>query len=155
MAQKERKSNTTQRNVRSGCSEWTDSQGDWVQKKKGETGYGSRVTMSDHMINTKRIYEKLIGVGNSTYLCQTQLITWGTQHRFDDEVKDAVHGDFTPEMMKLPSSIWIETFSKVLPTKELDNQSSRLVKFTYKVSGVMCSVSICTHCWCVEGWMQS
>ena len=29
-------------------------------KKYGETRYGSRVTMSERMINTKRIYEKLM-----------------------------------------------------------------------------------------------
>ncbi len=34
-----------------------------------------------------------------TQLCQTQLITLCVQHRFDDEVKDDAHGDFTPEMI--------------------------------------------------------
>ena len=49
------------------------------------------------------------------------------QYRFDDEVKDDAHGAFTPEMLK----------------------------FVYKVSGVMCSVSVCEHCWSVEGWIHS
>jgi hypothetical protein len=26
--------------------------------------------------------------------------------------------------------------------------------FTYKVSGVMCSVSVCEHCWSIEGWIH-
>jgi hypothetical protein len=32
------------------------------------------------------------------------------QYRFDDEVKDDVHGVFTPEMLKLPPVTWISTF---------------------------------------------
>jgi hypothetical protein len=30
-----------------------------------------------------------------------------------------------------------------------------LVWFTYKVSGVMFSVSPCEHCWPIEGWIHS
>ena len=32
------------------------------------------------------------------------------QYRFDDEVKDDTHRVFTPEMLKLPQTTWIETF---------------------------------------------
>jgi antitoxin component of RelBE/YafQ-DinJ toxin-antitoxin module len=32
------------------------------------------------------------------------------QHRFDDEVKNRAQDAFTPEMMKLPQSTWMETF---------------------------------------------
>ena len=27
--------------------------------------------------------------------------------------------------------------------------------FAYKVSGVMCSASVCEHCWSIEGWIHS
>ena len=30
-----------------------------------------------------------------------------------------------------------------------------LAWFAYKVSGVMCSVSACEHCWSIEGWIHS
>ena len=31
----------------------------------------------------------------------------------------------------------------------------KCTRFVYKVSGVMCSVSVCEHCWSVEGWIHS
>jgi hypothetical protein len=37
-------------------------------------------------------------------------MTWYAHHRFDDEVKDDVHGIFTPKMMEVPQETWIETF---------------------------------------------
>jgi hypothetical protein len=35
------------------------------------------------------------------------------QYRFDDEVKDDVHGVLTPEMLKLPQTTWIATVTFV------------------------------------------
>ncbi len=32
---------------------------------------------------------------------------------------------------------------------------SDLVWFACKVSGVMCSSSVCDHCWSIEGWIHS
>jgi hypothetical protein len=44
------------------------------------------------------------------------------QYRFDDEVKEDDHGDFTPEMMKLPQATWIvsETFLEGVTDKVPD-----------------------------------
>jgi len=78
------------------------------------------------------------------------------QYRFDDEVKDDTHGAFTPEMLRLSQVTWISTFlegstdtSTGLPL------FSELVWFVYKVSGVMCSSSVCENCWSIEGWIHS
>ena len=71
------------------------------------------------------------------------------QYRFDDEVKDDVHGVFTPEMLKLPQATWIADKSTGLPLY------SELDWFAYKVSSVMCSASVCEYCWSVEGWIHS
>ena len=89
-------------------------------------------------------------------LCQTQLITLRVHHRFDDEVKDDAHGAFTPEMMKLPQTTWIETFLEGVTDKITGLPIFKeLVWFVYKVSGVMCSASACEHCWSMEGWIHS
>ncbi len=89
-------------------------------------------------------------------LCQTQLITLRVQYRFDDEVKDDAHCTFTPEMMKLPQETWIETFVESVTDKCTGlSIFKEIVWFTYKVSGVMCSVSACEHCWSIEGWIHS
>ncbi len=78
------------------------------------------------------------------------------QYRFDDEVKDDDHGSFTPEMLKLPQATWIGTFVESVTDKSTGLPLfSDLGWFTYKVSGVMCSVSVCEHCWSVEGWIHS
>ncbi len=90
------------------------------------------------------------------YLCQTQLIILCVQYRFDDEVKDNAHGAFTPEMMKLPQTTWIETFVEGVTDKNTGLPIFKeLVWFAYKVPGVMCSVSACEHCWSIEGWIHS
>ncbi len=78
------------------------------------------------------------------------------QYRFDDEVKDDAHGAFTPEMLKLPQETWISTFVEGVTDKITGlHLFSELVWFVYKVSGVMCSSSVCEHCWSVEGWIHS
>jgi hypothetical protein len=98
---------------------------------------------------------------NYAQLCQTQLITLRVQHRFDDdgfddEVKDDDHCAFTPEMMKLPQATWIETFLEGVTDKNTGLPIFKeLSWFAYKVSGVMCSVSTCEHCWSIEGWIHS
>jgi hypothetical protein len=87
-----------------------------------------------------------------TYLSQTQLITLCVQHRFDDQEKDDTHGDFTPEMMKISQATWIETFVEGVTDKNSGLPIFKeLVWFTYKVSGVMWSVSVCEYCWSIEG----
>jgi len=63
-------------------------------------------------------------------LCQTQLITLFVQYRFDDSVKDDAHGVFTPEMMKLPQEIWIETFVEGVTDKSTGSYSRNLPGFT-------------------------
>ena len=74
----------------------------------------------------------------------------GVQYRFDDEVKDDAHSTFTPKMLKLPQATWIETFLEGVTDKNTGLPLfCELVWFTYKVSGVMCSVSVCEHCWSV------
>ena len=78
------------------------------------------------------------------------------QYRFDDEVKDDAHGAFTPEMLKLPQATWIATFVEGVTDKSTGLPLfSEAVWFVYKVSGVMCSVSVCEHCWSIEGWIHS
>ncbi len=73
---------------------------------------------------------------NYAQLCQTQLITWCAQHRYDDEVKDDAHGAFTPEMMKLPQATCIETFLEGVTDKSTGQPIFKeLAWFTYKVSG--------------------
>ena len=80
----------------------------------------------------------------------------GVQYRFDDEVKDDAHGAFTPEMLRLPQGTWITTFLEgVTDTITGLRLFSELVWFTYKVPGVMCSTSVCEHCWSIEGWIHS
>jgi hypothetical protein len=71
-------------------------------------------------------------------------------------VKDDVHGAFTPEMMKIPQTIWIETFVDGVIDKSTGlSIFKELAWFVYKVSGVMCSASACEHCWSIEGWLHS
>ncbi len=75
-------------------------------------------------------------------LTQSWLTTLDVQYRFDDKVKDDAHGVFTPEMLKLPPATWIATFVEGVTDKSTGLPLfSELVWFTYKVSGVMCSVS--------------
>jgi hypothetical protein len=66
----------------------------------------------------------------------------------DDVVsKDDVHGAFTPEIVNLSQETWIETFVEGVTDKSTGLPIFKeLVWFTYKVSGVMCSVSVCDHC---------
>ena len=74
----------------------------------------------------------------------------------DDEVKDNAHGAFTSEMMKLPQATWIETFLEGVTDKSTAlSIFKEFAWFAYKVSGVMCSVSACEHCWSIEGWIHS
>ncbi len=80
----------------------------------------------------------------------------GVQYRFDDEVKDDTHGAFTPEMLNLPQATWIATFVESVIDKSTGLPLfSELVWFAYKVSGVMCSASVCEHCWSIEGCIHS
>jgi hypothetical protein len=77
-------------------------------------------------------------------------------YRFDDEVKDDTHGVFTPEMVKLPQVTWISTFLEGVTDKSTGLPLfSELAWFAYKVPGVMYSVSVCEHCWSIEGWIHS
>ena len=80
----------------------------------------------------------------------------GVQYRFDDEVKDDTHGTFTPEILNLPQGTWIPTYVESVTDKITGLPLFReLVWFAYKVSGVMCSVSVCEHCLSIEGWSHS
>ena len=80
----------------------------------------------------------------------------GVQYCFDDEVKDDSHGTFTPKMLKLPQATWIATFLEGVTDKSTGlSLFSEIVWFVYKVSGVMCSVSVCENYWSIEGWIHS
>jgi formylmethanofuran dehydrogenase subunit D len=58
------------------------------------------------------------------------------------------HGDFTPEMMKLPQATWIETFVEGVTDKSTGLPIFKEIAwFAYKVSGVMYSVSHVTGLW--------
>jgi hypothetical protein len=51
---------------------------------------------------------------------------------------------------------WIETFVEGVTDKITGLPIFKeVVWFGYKVSGVMCSVSACDHCWSIEGWIHS
>jgi hypothetical protein len=59
-------------------------------------------------------------------------------------------------MLKLPQATWIELFLEGVTDKSTGLPLfSELAWFAYKVSGVMCSASVCEHCWSVEGWIHS
>jgi hypothetical protein len=64
------------------------------------------------------------------------------QYRFDDEVKDDVHGVFTPEMFNLPQATWISTSLEGVTDK-------------YTGLPLFISVSVCEHCLSIEGWIHS
>ena len=67
-------------------------------------------------------------------------------------MKDDDLGDFIPEMMKFPQATWIETFLEGVTDKSTGlPKFKELARFAYKVSGVMCSVSVCEHFWSIEG----
>ena len=77
----------------------------------------------------------------SSSLYVSQLITWCVHHHFDDEVKEVTHGVFTPGMMQIPQTTWIETFFEDVTDKSTCQPVFKeIVWFEYKVSGVMCSV---------------
>jgi hypothetical protein len=78
-----------------------------------------------------------------------------TQYRFDDEVKDGEHGAFTPKMMALKQSIWIQTFLEGVTDDDNEPIFDALAWFAYKLSGVICSASACEHCWSIAGWIHS
>jgi hypothetical protein len=51
---------------------------------------------------------------------------------------------------------WIETFLEGVTDKSTGLPLfSELSWFVYKVSGVMCSESVCEHYWSIEGWIHS
>ena len=58
--------------------------------------------------------------------------------------------------LNLPQATWIETFLEGVTDKSTGLPLfSELAWFAYKVSGVMCSVSVCEHYWSIEGWIHS
>ena len=76
-------------------------------------------------------------------LTQSWPTTLGVQYPFDDEVKNDVHGVFTPEMINLPQATWITTFVEGVTDKSTGLPLfSEIAWLWYKVSGVMCSVSV-------------
>jgi hypothetical protein len=59
-------------------------------------------------------------------------------------------------MLKFPQATWIATFVEGVTDKGTGLPLfSEPVWFAYKVSGVMCSASVCEHCWSFEGWIHS
>ena len=62
---------------------------------------------------------------------------------FDDEVKDDAHGAFTPEMMKLLQSTWIETFLEGV-TDKITGLSIFKELTWFALQGLWCHVlSVC------------
>jgi hypothetical protein len=119
-----------------------------VEECIGGGRFTSNVTWKMHSVYMSRL--------NYAYFCQTQLTTSCVHHRFDDEVKDDAHGVFTPEMMKFSQTTSIETFVDDVTDKSTGLPIFKeLVWFVYKASGVMFSVSVCEHCWSIEGWTHS
>ena len=59
-------------------------------------------------------------------------------------------------MLKLPQATWIATFVEGVTDKSTGLPLfSELAWFVYKVSGVMCSASVCEYYWSIEGWIHS
>jgi hypothetical protein len=55
------------------------------------------------------------------------------QYRFDDEVKDDTHGDFTSEILKLSQATWISSFVEGVTDKNTGLPLfGELDCFTYK-----------------------
>jgi hypothetical protein len=54
-------------------------------------------------------------------------------------VKDDAHGDFTPEMMKLPQATWIETFVEGVTDQNTDCPYSRCLPGSCTRSLVSCA----------------
>ena len=77
----------------------------------------------------------------------TRKIIPATDKRLDEE---------NMARLNLPQATWIETFLEGVTDKSTGLPLfSELVWFVYKVSGVMCSVSVCEHYWSIEGWIHS
>jgi hypothetical protein len=58
--------------------------------------------------------------------------------------------------LNLPQGTWIETFLEGVTDKNTGIPLfSEFVWFVYKVSDVMCSVSVCAYYWSIEGWIHS
>jgi hypothetical protein len=58
--------------------------------------------------------------------------------------------------LNFTQATWIETFLEGVTDKSTGLPLfSDLAWVAYKVSGVMCSVSVCEHCWSIEGWIHS
>ena len=56
----------------------------------------------------------------------------------------------------LPQATWIKTFLEGVADKSTGLPLfSELAWFVYKVSGVMCSASVCEYYWSIEGWIHS
>ncbi len=64
-------------------------------------------------------------------------------YRFDDEVKDDVHGTFTPEMVKLPQGTSIETFLEGVTDQTTDYPYSRRLSCSCARSLVTCDQCLC------------
>jgi hypothetical protein len=58
-------------------------------------------------------------------------------------------------MMQFPIATWIETNLEGVTDKSTGQPIFKdLVWFTWEVSGVMYSVSVCEHSWSIEGWIH-
>jgi hypothetical protein len=76
------------------------------------------------------------------------------QEKFSDDRQEPDQENMA--RLNLPQATWIETFLEGVTDKSTGLPLfSELVWFVYKVSGVMCSVSVCEHYWSIEGWIHS
>ena len=80
-------------------------------------------------------------------------------HTFSRKIIPATDKRLDQENMvrlNLPQSTWIETFLEGVTDKSTGLPLfSELAWFVYKVSGVMCSASVCEYYWSIEGWIHS
>ncbi len=72
------------------------------------------------------------------------------QYRFDDEFKDDVHGDFTPEMLRLPQATWIGTFVEGVTDKSTDYPYSVPVGLLVDSEIVLSTSYGKVSMWCVK-----
>ncbi len=87
----------------------------------------------------------------------SQLLAWVKQScAWARELTDKRLDQENMARLNLPQATWIETFLEGVTDKSTGLPLfSDLAWFVYKVSGVMCSTSVCEHYWSIEGWIHS
>ena len=110
------------------------------------------------LVTTSRMGQTAVCMGKGTALGKRDT-TLPHRQKFTRKIIPATDKRLDQENMarlNLPQSTWIETFLEGVTDKSTGLPLfSELVWFVYKVSGVMCSASVCEYYWSIEGWIHS